>query len=62
MNKPSLSPQRVSAEIWYYENRGGIEVYISAKRIREVAEHNVLCFKIPKHKLEASLSRMRRRT
>lgn len=30
VSNPSLRPQTVTESSWYYENRGGIDVYIKA--------------------------------
>lgn len=49
--QPSLNPQVISETVWYYENRGHIEVHVEPSTIHR-------SFKIPKYRLERSLKRM----
>ena len=58
--KPSLHPQKVNSEIWYYENRGNIEIFVDTKALRGHLANSPspLRFKIPKHRLQRSLKRM----
>lgn len=57
-NNLSRFPQQVIADkIWYYENKGNIEVYISAE-LRNAQPDRCIIFRIPKSKLKRSLKRM----
>lgn len=58
--KLSLEPQYVNENIWYYENRGSIEVFIDRATVRAAAnDQTCFTFRIPKRKLVHSLERMR---
>ena len=59
---PSPAPQQVSPEIWYYENRWGIEVYVDLAMVRDTARSGTcLNFRIRKRMLKKSLARMEER-
>jgi hypothetical protein len=59
--KISLYPQHIGASgnIWYYENRGNIEIFVHPAVLRNQPADKTLRFKIPKYRLERSLRRMR---
>ena len=57
---PSRRPQHVTRDIWYYEERTKIRVYVDASLARAAVAQCITCiaFTIPKRKLKASLKRM----
>lgn len=60
MSGPSLSPQKVGSWIWYYEGKRSIEVFIDSRLVQDIADLGTsIRFKIPRHMLKKSLSRMK---
>lgn len=58
---PSLAPQRISRAVWYYENDGNIEVFVSLNDCEPMQVRNgTVAFTIPKYRLKRSLERMER--
>lgn len=58
-SRPSLNPQKIDDDSWYYEYRGRIEV---VHEIRDSATGNYIrtdTIKIPWRKLEKSMKRCR---
>jgi hypothetical protein len=62
---PSLNPIKLRSmlgEVWYYEGRGGIQIYLSAGLIRSGCNAGGgINFKITRPQLERSLARMNAR-
>jgi len=52
----SMNPQKISDNVWYYEEDKYLEFYMQHKDITGYTE--VRSFRISKRKLEASLKRM----
>jgi hypothetical protein len=57
----SNKPQTVNSSVWYYENKGSIEIIIDAVFLAghvKSKPHQCLTFKIRKSTLKRSLKRM----
>jgi hypothetical protein len=52
---PSMFPQHVNFDVFYFETRTGIDVYVDKFRYMD---NNLIHFKIGKSKLKRSLKRM----
>ena len=60
----SPKPNKINAFMWYYEDKGSIEIYIDAQFLQgHVACHpaNGIHFRIRKSSLERSIARMNRK-
>jgi hypothetical protein len=55
--KPSLYPQMVTEDIWYYENRGYLEFFVHSEAIRKLPADTALRFKVRRSRLDKSLLR-----
>ena len=53
---PSADSQQVSEGVWFYETRGGIDVYVQPCNVK--TEAGIISFRIPRRMLERSLARM----
>lgn len=58
ISKLSLRPQKIGSDIWYYEERGKIDIYVGVDAINLVKPGHTLRFSISKRKLRNSLQRM----
>lgn len=55
----SLNPQNINSMLWYYENKGSIELVIDLPELcKRDLQSRAWSVRIPKSKLEKSLARM----